>query len=1073
MNELDLFAAAIAVADPTERAALLERECTGHPEMRQRIDRLLIAHFQDESVLDPSGLEPLRVVERRDSMASANGTANYDNHGEHPGGVIDGKYTLVEIVGQGGMGSVWRAKQTEPVKRFVAVKLIKAGMDSKQVLARFNAERQALALMDHPNIAKVLDGGLHQHRPYFVMELVKGMLITEYCDKCKLAPKERLELFVPVCQAIQHAHQKGIIHRDIKPSNVLVAMYDDKPVVKVIDFGVAKATGGELTEATLDTGFGAVVGTPQYMSPEQATFNNLDIDTRTDVYALGVLLYELLTGSTPFSRKELEKKGLLEMLRVVREEEPQRPSTKLSSADALPTLSANRSTEPKKLTGLLKNELDWIVMKALEKDRTRRYETANGFAADVQRYLGGEAVQAHPPSAAYRFKKFIRRNKSTVFAASLVLLTLIGGMVGTSWAMMRAEASRHDAEIARDAERLRAEGERHATQSALLQKARAEKAEADTLADYRAATDNAIEQLIGSKTELGPREKAYLENTLQRWQAYANRQGDDEHSRAIQAEGRYRVGFLWTKLGQNEQAAAEFEQAEMNYQRLANDFPSVVLYRKRLAGCHGNRAFVLDELGKNAEAQALVQSAIAILEKLTQLQPNDPNPEDREQLANMHNNLASLFESRGNRTDAERHYLKTVEVLERLAEAFPNQPEHRKLTAACQNNLGRLMMVKGKLAEAEGYYQRALATKKELVAEFPMSVTYRRALGTGHHSLANCLEHLGRSVDSEEQYREAITIQQKLSQDFPAVSFYHRDLAATFNRLGELFAAKGNPILAEQQLQLAISILENIEPASRALPDCRKELSDIDFSVGVLMHEQQRWDEADKYYGKSILILEGLVAEFPLVPSYQVSLGADYCNCGLAATNSGKPKEGLIWLDKAIKTLSTVYQRDPAQVDAQTFLRDSHLNRAQTLELLMKYSDAIKDWDLAIELGTPPQKQKSRISRTLTLYLDGQYANAVVEIEALTALDRTNPAQSQLGAGDWYNFACIYSIASIKVADKQKEYGDQAIAMLRQSVKAGFQSIPQIAKDTDLNPLRDREDFKALLAELDREVEKK
>jgi WD40 repeat protein/serine/threonine protein kinase len=420
----DIFFAALAYGGAEERSAYLEQACASNPELRRRVERLLEAHVQNGSFLEAPAPELRPTVDQPVTESS---------------GTLVGPYKLIEPIGEGGMGAVWMAQQTEPVKRLVALKLIKAGMDSKQIIVRFEAERQALALMDHTNIARVFDAGTTaQGRPYFVMELVKGKPITRYCDEHRLTPRQRLELFLPVCRAVQHAHQKGIIHRDLKPSNVLVPLYDGKPVPKVIDFGVAKATGQQLTEKTLVTGFGAIVGTLEYMSPEQAEVNQLDIDTRSDVYSLGVLLYELLTGSPPFSRKELEKAGVLEMLRMIREREPSRPSTKLSTAEGLPTLAANRGTEPAKLTRLVRGELDWIVMKALEKDRSRRYETANGFAQDIQRYLADDPVLACPPSQAYRLKKFLRRNKGPVIAVALVVLALVGGVTGTTLGLIRA-----------------------------------------------------------------------------------------------------------------------------------------------------------------------------------------------------------------------------------------------------------------------------------------------------------------------------------------------------------------------------------------------------------------------------------------------------------------------------------------------------------------------------------------------------------------------------------------------------------------------------------------------------------
>jgi len=438
MSQTEIFNAAVRLS-PAERSAFLDRACGDRREVRNEVESLLLAHDAPVSFLR----EP---VER---------TAAYEAIAEQVGTLI-GPYKLLEQIGEGGFGTVFMAEQTHPVRRKVALKVIKAGMDTRQVVARFEAERQALAVLDHPNIAKVFDGGeTAGGRPYFVMELVRGLPVTEYCDQAHLTPRERLELFVQVCQAVQHAHQKGIIHRDIKPSNVLVSAHDGKPAVKVIDFGIAKAAGHQLTDKTLFTGFAQMIGTPLYMSPEQAG-QSPDIDTRSDIYSLGVLLYELLTGSTPFSKERFRQAAFDEIRRIIREEEPPRPSTRLSdSTESLPSISAQRHTEPAKLTRLFRGEVDWIVMKALEKDRNRRYETANGFAADVQRYLNNETVQACPPSAGYRLRKFARRNRAVLAIVAGFTAVLVAGAAVSAWQAVRATGAERQAR----AETNRAEGE--------------------------------------------------------------------------------------------------------------------------------------------------------------------------------------------------------------------------------------------------------------------------------------------------------------------------------------------------------------------------------------------------------------------------------------------------------------------------------------------------------------------------------------------------------------------------------------------------------------------------------------
>jgi serine/threonine protein kinase len=456
-KEQELFNVTLSMANPDERNAFLDRACDGDPRLRARVARLLAAHTHSESFFQGCLSEFATAVQEMPPVSDADSPQKLS---EEMVGTWVGRYKLLKTLGEGGCGVVYLAEQEEPVRRRVALKIIKLGMDTQSVIDRFNAERQALALMDHPNIAKVLDAGATETgRPYFVMELVDGVKITSYCDNSHLATVERLRLFVQVCQAIQHAHQKGVLHRDIKPSNILVALHDGVPVPKVIDFGIAKAIEGRLADETAYTSDGQLIGTPAYMSPEQAELNSLDVDTRSDIYSLGVLLYELLTSRTPFDQKKLVRSGLEEMRRTLREDEPQRPSTLLASLAniELTIAAAHRRVEPPKLVKSVKGELDWIVMKSLEKDRRRRYETANALAMDIRRYLNGEAVLACPPSQIYRLQKLIGRNKVVFASVAIVLMTLLAGLgVSTRFYFKEREERLEQARLRQMAEQTRA-----------------------------------------------------------------------------------------------------------------------------------------------------------------------------------------------------------------------------------------------------------------------------------------------------------------------------------------------------------------------------------------------------------------------------------------------------------------------------------------------------------------------------------------------------------------------------------------------------------------------------------------
>ncbi len=425
----EIFGQALQIKSAAERETYLARACQGEPELRSQVDSLLQAHEKAGDFLG----QTMRLSQAGFEL--------------EPPGTMIGRYKLLEKIGEGGFGVIYMAEQQVPVQRKVALKIIKPGMDTREVIARFEAERQALALMDHPNIARVLDGGATEAgRPYFLMELVRGIPITEFCDQNNLPTRYRLQLFIKVCQAVQHAHQKAVIHRDLKPSNILVTLHDGEPVPKVIDFGVAKALRQKLSEKTFFTAFWQMIGTPAYMSPEQAEMSGLDIDTRSDIYSLGVLLYELLTGATPFNRETMAKAGLDEIRRMVRETEPLKPSTRLRTlGDKLADVARHRHIEPAALSRLVRGDLDWIVMRCLEKDRTRRYETANGLASDIKRFLNDESVTAAAPSALYRFQKLIRRNKLAFAAGTEVGLSLLIGMTLSTVLFFRERAAREQA----------------------------------------------------------------------------------------------------------------------------------------------------------------------------------------------------------------------------------------------------------------------------------------------------------------------------------------------------------------------------------------------------------------------------------------------------------------------------------------------------------------------------------------------------------------------------------------------------------------------------------------------------
>ncbi len=753
---------------PEERDAFLVTACGEDAALLTEVRGLLAAHeAMPSGFLAEPAAKGISDSDLEATIKYASGTgpaAATEREGEHIG-----RYKLLQEIGEGGFGTVWMAEQMEPVTRRVALKIIKLGMDTREVIARFEQERQALAMMDHPNIAKVLDAGAtDKGRPFFVMELVKGLPITKYCDEAQLGTRERLALFGDVCSAINHAHQKGIIHRDIKPSNVMVTLHGDKPVVKVIDFGIAKATQGKLTDKTIFTRFEQFIGTPVYMSPEQASLSGLDVDTRSDIYALGILLYELLVGKPPFDGKSLFSAGYEEMRRIIREVEPPKPSLRLSTVtvEERSTLAKARQIAPEKLSRLVEPDLDWIVMKAIEKDRTRRYETANAFAQDIVRFLSDEPVTATPPSAGYQVRKFMRRNKAALRVAALIAVVLIAATAVSTWQAIRATAERDAKDVAlRNAK---------AISTFLTEVFQSPDPTRDGRTITVAETLDKAAKRLESDLSTQPERRAQLQYTL---------------------AGTYHA------LGLNPQAIPLMENVR-NFEltTVGPEHPNTITTKQSLAACY-------HAVGRREEALKLQEEVLALQRKLL-------GPEHPDTLAAM-GNLAGFYSDAGRRDEA----LKMQEEV--LAFSKKNLgPEHND-TLAATSNLAAFYFRAGRRDEALKMWEEVLALRRKLLdPEHPemllamnnLAISYfevgrkdealkmreevlplsRKVLGPEHPDTLLAMTNLASSYAVAGRHEDALKMQEevlqlsrdKLGPEHPDTLMAMANLASVYSKAG-------------------------------------------------------------------------------------------------------------------------------------------------------------------------------------------------------------------------------------------------------------------------------------------------
>jgi serine/threonine protein kinase/tetratricopeptide (TPR) repeat protein len=989
-----IFLDAIEEHAPEGWPAFLEQACGGDGLLRAEVERLLHAHLEMGSFHEAS-------------RAALPATADDPTPGR-PGTVI-GPYKLLEQIGEGGFGIVFMAEQQEPLRRKVALKILKPGMDTGQVIARFESERQALALMDHPHIARVLDAGATDSgRPYFVMELVRGVPITEFCDRNHLAPGGRLRLFVDVCHAIQHAHHKGVIHRDIKPTNVLVTLHDGVAVVKVIDFGVAKALAQKLTERTLFTAYGQMIGTPQYMSPEQAEMSGLDIDTRSDVYALGVLLYELLTGTTPLAGRRLREAGYAEMQRLIREEDAPRPSTRLSSLGASATVLAdNRGLDVKRLVHLLAGDLDWVVMKALEKDRNRRYGTPGSFAEDVERYLQREPILARPPSAVYRLRKFAQRHRAAVLTGFATAAALLVGAAAATWQAVVATRAERCALAAAAAEKQAKEF------------AQARETETEAALGFVENRVFAAARPRGQRGGLGP--EVTLRRAVEAALPFVEKSFANQP--LIEARLRLSLGQSFWYLGELKAAAEQCQAARALYARhLGPDHPDTLRSMHYLArSYHG--------LGRYADALNLMEETLAL--QKARLGPDHPDT-----LRSM-NGLACSHAACGRPADALALREETLALMKaRLGPDHPDTLSSMYHLASSYADLGR--------------HDDALKLRAEALA------LCRAKFGPDHpdtlrsmNGLANSYTDLGRPAQALKLYEETLALRKAtLGPDHPDTLQSMNNLAACYNALGRQADAVK---LYEEALALYKATLGHDHP------DTFQTMYNLAISYAAL----GRHADALKLREETLALHQAKLG--PGHPRTLMSMN----NVAHSYATLGRHADAVKLYEKAL-----ALQKARLGPDHRDTL-SSMWGLADSLIKLRRGAEAVSVIDECVRRAAGKEVQPDLLLDLMALRLRHfqkarDAAGCRQTAEMWEGLKRTDAESLYDAACMRAVTAAVVRAADRFPADRKQAdaEADRAMAWLQQAVAAGYKDAAHVKRDKDLDALRDRADFKKLVTML-------